>query len=228
MKKILKIYQNVENSLSYFLSNNCDEKKFLKEKFKRKKIIFLDLGCNLGTFTDFINKNLKIKKIYIFEPSKTCFKFLQNKYRGEKIKIFNKAISNRKKNTKFYEKEIVSQSTLNNKKNKVFRNLKNKSIYNIDCVSLDEFYKSNKSKEIYDLVKIDCEGEDYNIIKGAKNLLKKNFIKLLKIEIEFENNNFYEIINYLNKFNYKLTSFTKVKFNKNQSINHIDAYFEKK
>ena len=228
MKKILKIYQNVENSLSYFLSNNCDEKKFLKEKFKRKKIIFLDLGCNLGTFTDFINKNLKIKKIYIFEPSKTCFKFLQNKYRGEKIKIFNKAISNRKKNKKFYEKEIVSQSTLNNKKNKVFRNLKNKSIYNIDCVSLDEFYKSNKSKEIYDLVKIDCEGEDYNIIKGAKNLLKKNFIKLLKIEIEFENNNFYEIINYLNKFNYKLTSFTKVKFNKNQSINHIDAYFEKK
>lgn len=228
MKKILKIYQNVENSLSYFLSNNCDEKKFLKEKFKRKKIIFLDLGCNLGTFTDFINRNLKIKKIYMFEPSKICFKFLQNKYRSRKIKILNKAISNRKKNTKFYEKEIVSQSTLNNKKNKVFKNLKNKSIYNIDCVSLDEFYKENKFKEIYDLVKIDCEGEDFNIIKGAKNLLKKNFIKLIKIEIEFEKNNFYEIINYLNKFNYRLISLSKVKFNKNQSINHIDAYFEKK
>ncbi len=228
MKKILKIYQNVENSLSYFLSNNCDEKKFLKEKFKRKKIIFLDLGCNLGTFTDFINRNLKIKKIYIFEPSKTCFKLLKNKYSSRKIKIFNKAISNRKKNTKFYEKEIVSQSTLNNKKNKVFKNLKNKSIYTIDCLSLDEFYKNNKFKEIYDLVKIDCEGEDFNIIKGAKNLLKKNFIKLIKIEIEFEKNNFYEIINYLNRFNYRLISLTKVKFNKNQSINHIDAYFEKK
>ena len=58
---------------------------------------------------------------------------------------------------------------------------------------------------------IDCEGEDYNIIKGTKNLLKKNLIKLLKIEIQFEKNNFYEIINYLNRFNYKLISFTKVR-----------------
>ena len=206
MKKILKLYQNFENSLSYFFSNRCDERKFLKEKFKRKKIIFLDLGCNLGTYTDLINKNLKTKKIYIFEPSKICFQFLQDKYQEKKINIYNKALSNRKKTLKFYEKEIVSQSTLNNKKSKVFNNIKNKSIYNINCISLDE---------------------DYNIIKGAKNLLRKNLIKLLKIEIEFEKNNFYEIIKYLNKFNYKLTSFTKVKFNNDQSINHIDAYFEK-
>ncbi len=228
MNKILKIYQNVENSLSYLLSNNCDEKKFLKEKFKSKKIIFLDLGSNLGTYTDLINKNLKMKKIYIFEPSKICFKFLQEKYKHRKIYIFNKALSDRKKNIKFYEKEITSQSTLNNRKNRVFNNIKNKSIYNIDCITLDEFYRINGLREIYDLVKIDCEGEDYNIIKGAKNLLKKNLIKFLKIEIEFENNNFYKIIDYLNKFDYKLLTLTKVKYNKDQSINHIDAYFGKK
>ena len=227
MKKILKLYQNVENSVSYLFSNNCNERKLLKEKFKRKKIIFLDLGCNLGSYTDLVNKSLKTKKIYIFEPSKVCFKFLQEKYKAKKINIFNKALSNKKKVLKFYEKEIISQSTLNNKKSKVFNTVKNRSIYNINCITLDEFYKINNLGEIYDLVKIDCEGEDYNIIKGAKNLLKKNLIKLLKIEIEFEKNNFYDIINYLNQFNYRLTSFSKVKFNKNQSINHIDAYFEK-
>lgn len=227
MKKILKLYQNVENSISYLFSNSCDEKKFLKEKFKKKKIIFLDLGCNLGTYTDLINKNLNTKKTYIFEPSKTCFKFLQDKYQGKKINIYNKALSDKKKNIKFYEKEIISQSTLNNKKNKVFNNIKNKSIYKINCISLDEFYKMNDLKEVYDLVKIDCEGEDYNILKGAKNLLNKNLIKLLKIEIEFERNNFYKIINFLSKFKYKLITFTKVKFNNNQCIDHIDAYFEK-
>lgn len=110
----------------------------------------------------------------------------------------------------------------------MFNNIKNKSIYNIDCITLDEFYRINDLREIYDLVKIDCEGEDYNIVKGAKNLLKKNLIKFLKIEIEFEKNNFYKIIDYLNKFDYKLLTFTKVKFNKDQSINHIDAYFGKK
>jgi len=228
MKKILKLYQNFENSVSYLFSNNCDERKLLKEKFKRKKIILLDLGCNLGTYTDLVNKNLKTKKIYIFEPSIVCFKYLKEKYIKQKINIYNQALSNKRKKVKFYEKEIISQSTLNNKKSKVFNTIKNKSIYDINCITLDEFYKINNLGEIYDLVKIDCEGEDYNIIKGAKNLLKKNLIKLLKIEIEFEKNNFYNIINYLNKFNYRLISFSKVKFNDNQSINHIDAYFEKK
>ena len=228
MKKILKLYQNIENSLSYLFSNNCNEIEFLKKKFKRKKIILLDLGCNLGTFTDFINKNLKTKKIYIFEPSKICYKYLKNKYFEEKINIYNNALSDKQKTLKFYEKEILSQSSFKNKKNKIFNKIKNKSIYKVNCISLDEFYKNNNLSEVYDLVKIDCEGEDYNVIKGAKNLLKKNLIKLLIIEIEFEKNNFYEIIIYLKKFNYKLISFTKVKFNKNQCINHIDAYFEKK
>ena len=65
MKKILKLYQNFENSVSYLFSNNCDERKLLKEKFKRKKIILLDLGCNLGTYTDLVNKNLKTKNKYL-------------------------------------------------------------------------------------------------------------------------------------------------------------------
>jgi len=228
MKKIIKLYQNIENSLSYLFSNNCDEIKFLKERFKRKKIIFLDLGCNLGTYTDLINKNFITKKIYIFEPSKICFKYLQERYNENKTYIYNLALSDRKKTLKFYEKEIVSQSTIYNKKNKIFDNLKNNSIYNVNCISLDEFYKNNKLKEILDLVKIDCEGEDYNILRGSKNLLKKSRIKLLKVEIEFKFNNFYKIINYLNNFDYKLLSFTKVKFNQDQSINHIDAYFGKK
>ena len=227
MNKILKLYQNIENSLSYLFSNSCNEIEFLKKRFKRK-IILLDLGCNLGTYTDFISKSLKTKKIYIFEPSKICFKFLKKRYKKNKIHIYNKALSDKQKILKFYEKEIISQSTLYNRKNNIFDDMKNRSIYNIRCVSLDEFYKTNGLKEIYDLVKIDCEGEDYNILKGSKNLLKKNLIKLIKIEIEFRNNNFYKIIDYLNMFDYKLLSLTKIKFDKNQNINHVDAYFGKK
>ena len=227
MTKILKIYQKVENSLSYLLSNNCDEGKFLKKKFKSKKIVCLDAGCNVGTYIDLIDKNLITKKIYIFEPSKTCFEYLRNKYKKNKINIFNTALSNKLKKLNFYEKEITSQSTLKKNKNKTFKDLKNKSIYMVNCISLDHFYKINNNKEIFDIIKIDCEGEDYNIIKGAKKLLKNGLIKLIKIEIQFNKNNFYEIISYLNQFNYKLITLTKVKFDKNQKIDHIDAYFEK-
>ena len=228
MTKILKIYQKVEKSLSYLLSNTCDEDEFLKKKFKNKKILCLDAGTNVGTYTDLISKNLKIKKVYMIEASRSCFQFLKEKYKEKNISIFNIALSNKSKKLKFYEKEITSQSSLKNKKNKVFENLKNRSVYMINCISLDEFYKINNTKEIYDIIKIDCEGEDYNIIKGAKKLLKRGLIKILKIEIQFDENNFYKIVSYLNKFNFKLITITKIKFNKNQKLDHIDAYFEKK
>ena len=93
---------------------------------------------------------------------------------------------------------------------------------------MDEFYKSNKKKETYDIIKIDCEGEDFNILKGSKYLLKKKLINLLKVEIEFNKNNFFDIVNYLNFYNYSLVTITKVKFNFDQKIQHIDAYFIRK
>ena len=77
MTKLLKIYQNIEGSLAYLLSNSCDEKKFLQKLFKKKKVTILDLGCNLGSYLDLIKNNLKIKKIYAFEPSKSCYEVLK-------------------------------------------------------------------------------------------------------------------------------------------------------
>jgi FkbM family methyltransferase len=227
MNSLLKIYQKIENSLSYLLANRCDEKEFLKKMFNKKGIILVDAGCNLGTYLDLVNKNIKTKKVYIFEPSKICIEYIKNNYKEKKFKIHNLALSNTNKKVKFYEKEITSQSSLINSKYNFINNIRNTSIYKVNCVSIDRFHQANKLDEIYDLVKIDCEGEDFNIIKGAKKLLKKNQIKLLKIEINFKNNNFFEIINYLNRFNYRLITFTKIKFNNKKKIDHLDAYFSK-
>ena len=228
MTKLLKIYQNIEGSLAYLLSNSCDEKKFLQKLFKKKKVTILDLGCNLGSYLDLIKNNLKIKKIYAFEPSKSCYEVLKKKFVNKNFNFYNLALSDKKKVARFYEKEITSQSTIKNYKKSIFKNLKNKSIYKIDCISLDEFYKSNKKKEIYDIVKIDCEGEDFNILKGSQYLLKNKLINLLKVEIEFNKDNFFEIVNYLNFYSYSLVTITKVKFNFDQKIQHIDAYFIRK
>ena len=141
------------------------------------------------------------------------------------IKIINIALSNLKKRKKFFESEILSQSSLYNRKNKFIRKIKNKSIYYVQTNTLDSFYKKNKSDEIYDLVKIDAEGEDFKIINGMKFLLKNFKVKLLKIEIEnYKKNSLKNIILFMGKFNYKLISISKTKYSSNR-LYLLDVYF---
>ena len=207
MINFLKLYQKFDDIISYLFSNTVNEKKFLKSYFKNKKIIVIDIGSNYGNFIDLVINNLNIKKIYAFEPSTICFNYLKRNYSMNNIKIINIALSNLKKRKKFFESEILSQSSLYNRKNKFIRKIKNKSIYYVQTNTLDSFYKKNKSDEIYDLVKIDAEGEDFKIINGMKFLLKNFKVKLLKIEIEnYKKNSLKNIILFIGKFNYKIIS----------------------
>ena len=225
MINFLKLYQKFDDIISYLFSNAVNEKKFLKSYFKNKKIIVIDIGSNYGNFIDLVINNLNIKKIYAFEPSTVCFNYLKENYSMNNIKIINIALSNLKKRKKFFESEILSQSSLYNRKNKFIRKIKNKSIYYVQTNTLDSFYKKNKSDEIYDLVKIDAEGEDFKIINGMKFLLKNFKVKLLKIEIEnYKKNSLKNIILFMGKFNYKLISISKTKYSSNR-LYLLDVYF---
>ena len=225
MINFLKLYQKFDDIISYVFSNTVNEKKFLKSYFKNKKIIVIDIGSNYGNFIDLVINNLNIKKIYAFEPSTVCFNYLKENYSMNNIKIINIALSNLKKRKKFFESEILSQSSLYNRKNKFIGKIKNKSIYYVQTNTLDSFYKKNKSDEIYDLVKIDAEGEDFKIINGMKFLLKNFKVKLLKIEIEnYKKNSLKNIILFMGKFNYKLISISKTKYSSNR-LYLLDVYF---
>ena len=225
MINLLKLYQKFDDIISYVFSNTVNEKKFLKSYFKNKKIIVIDIGSNYGNFIDLVINNLNIKKIYAFEPSTVCFNYLKENYSMNNIKIINIALSNLKKRKKFFESEILSQSSLYNRKNKFIRKIKNKSIYYVQTNTLDSFYKKNKSDEIYDLVKIDAEGEDFKIINGMKFLLKNFKVKLLKIEIEnYKKNSLKNIILFMGKSNYKLISISKTKYSSNR-LYLLDVYF---
>jgi hypothetical protein len=80
------------------------------------------------------------------------------------------------------------------------------------------------------LVKIDAEGEDLNVLKGSKKLLKNKKIKLIKIELENyffgskKKSNINEIILFLNKYNYHIITITKIKFVKEKLL-MMDVYF---
>ena len=226
---MLNLFQKIETALSYIFSNSINEKKFLKDQLNKKKITVIDIGANVGSFLDFIIKDFKIKKIYAFEPSISAYKKLKKKFNQKDITLENYALSNKNTIRKFYEYKLTSQSSfykLTNKQNPF--NEINK-VYKVKTIKLDE-YSNLKEKKI-DICKIDIQGEELNVLKGMQNNLYKKKIKLLKIEITIRNdygsnkNQFVNIVNFLNKYNYNIITISKVKYSKNKLM-FMDVYFK--
>jgi len=233
MKLILKTLQSIDNLVTYIFSNLSKENFFLQNFFGKKKITLVDVGANLGGYTDMIIKNIDINEIHIFEPSKKCFEYLKKRFDRKKIYINNKALSNINKMSTFYENEILSQSSLHNTKNRFNSNLKNTDIYKVECHTLDKYFHNQDKKIVIDLLKIDAEGEDLKVLEGASKLLKNKKIKLIKIELlnsffgSRNKSNINEIILFLNRYNYYITTITKTKF-VDEKLLMMDVYFSNK
>jgi FkbM family methyltransferase len=232
IKPILKSLQSIDNLVTYIFSNLSKENIFIKNFFGKKKITLVDVGANLGGYTNLILQNTKVKEIHIFEPSKKCFGYLKKKFTQNKIYISNKALSNTNKMNTFYESEVLSQSSLHKVKNKFNSNLENTDVYKIECVTLDKYFYGRKKNFVIDLLKIDAEGEDLKVLEGASKLLKNKNIRLIKIELlnsfnQKNNSNINEIIFFLNKYNYYITTISKTKF-VNEKLLMMDVYFSNK
>lgn len=226
----LRYYQKLDDTISYLFSSNINEKKLLQKIFKKKKIVLVDIGANEGNYIDLISKNLKIKKIFCFEPIKELSDKIHNRYSDNNLIISNLALSNKKSKRNFYQYSISSTSSLY-KQNNLYKSLKKlQNIKKIQTSTFDNIFKKNLK---IDICKIDVQGEDYKVIIGMKNNLKKKNIRILKIELSLEKfyekteSNFYEILFFLKRLNYQLISISKIKY-KDEKITFMDAYFEYK
>ena len=159
-----------------------------------KKVI--DIGAHKGEFLKNIISIKKKIKIYSFEPQSKIFKGLKSNFKNKKnIFIYNLAISNISKNKKLNINIKTSTSTFSDyneesywKKTKDFllTGFNNSSIINseiVQSITLDNFCKKKIIKNI-DLLKIDTEGHEFEVLLGAKNLLKKD-IRYILIEFHF-------------------------------------------
>lgn len=225
----LNFFQKLDDTISYLSSNSSNEKKFLKSYFLNKKITFVDVGANVGSYSDFLKKNFLVEKAFLFEPSADLCTILKKKFNINNFFINNIAVSNFNNNKRaFYEYELSSQSSLYKQINlyKSFSKLKKKTF--VKTRKLDDLISH---KFLIDICKIDTQGEDFKVLQGMSSFLKQRKIKLIKIEMCFFK--FYKLIeidylkifNFMDKYNYRLITITKIKFKENKIL-FLDAYFE--
>ncbi len=224
----------VYNLLNKFSSNEVesDIRKYLK---KKDRIVF-DVGCFRGTFTEDLIKNeqeLGIKSnFFLFDPNPNVKSYIKHLLKNEKVKYFNLAFDNSNTNKKFYLNTFMEPagSSLNpmlrdDKKWAIsrkfimqilqpFKKISGFSEINVQTQTLDNFCLSKKIENI-DILKIDTEGNDLNVLKGAKKLLSENRIKVIYTEISSTKINFKkkekDTIDFLNSCNFDLKKIYKNK-----------------
>lgn len=209
--KFLKIIFKIKNLLRskiWFLGliNNIAANIELENLIKNIKFkTVLDIGSNKGQFILLIENFFKDVEIYSFEPikeilekQKIFFKFKKN------IHFFNVGLGEKTEEKNFYitkRKDSSSFLKSNINKNTDYQINENREI---QIETLDNLLL-NKNLKLPILAKIDVQGYELKVLKGADILLKK--IKYLIVEVSEDQlyinqpiSN--EIINYLKERNF--------------------------
>jgi FkbM family methyltransferase len=181
-------FESIINFIDIYHQNRII--KYIK-KFKID--YFIDVGSHKGEFLSYLMK-LNYKNIYCFEPQKKIFNILFKRFRKKKgIKLYNLALSDKNTFKNFYVSKFTLTSTLSKSKNSFYSRFKNFILNNTSSYSekkkirtkkLDEVIYKKKLDNIF--LKIDVEGFELNVLKGAKKLLL-NKIKFVLVENSFFN-----------------------------------------
>ena len=235
MKKFLQFlvslfgYNIIKSSNFYKINRTLDQA--IKSIIKKKNPIIFDVGAHEGESIDRFKNLFQNPIIHSFEPQSKIFEKLMNKKKNDKDLVLNNfALGSKEGNQEiFVNSNTAASSYLNiDNKDKFFKSLKTIQKEQTRIDTFDNYF--NKIKVNYiDLVKIDVQGLEKEVLKGAHNSLNK--VLLIEIEIIFVNlyekhSSFYQIENILKNYNFELYSLSSISLNKqNDRIRNLDALY---
>ena len=235
MKKFLQFlvslfgYNIIKSSNFYKINRTLDQA--IKSIIKKKNPIIFDVGAHEGESIDRFKNLFQNPIIHSFEPQSKIFEKLMNKKKNDKDLVLNNfALGSKEGNQEiFVNSNTAASSYLNiDNKDKFFKSLKTIQKEQTRIDTFDNYF--NKIKVNYiDLVKIDVQGLEEEVLKGAHKSLNK--VLLIEIEIVFVNlyekhNSFYQIENILKNYDFELYSLSSISLNKqNDRIRNLDALY---
>lgn len=146
--------------------------KFIKIQCKPGMVV-IDIGAHLGVIAMSISHSLNnAGKIYAFEPTPNTFSLLCRIVKLNKCSTIipiNKAVSDRNETLSFY----IDNNLGSNANSLVSKNERNRQSIDVETITIDQFVTENKINKI-DFLKIDAEGSELSVLKGAIKTLKNH------------------------------------------------------
>tara|TARA_B110001450_G_scaffold218159_1_gene212485 strand:- start:420 stop:1220 length:801 start_codon:yes stop_codon:yes gene_type:complete len=196
---------------SEIINNKIFDKKVYEtaKRYIKKDTIVLDIGANFGQLSVLFSKCKSNVEVYSFEASKYICEILdKNKtINSANIRSFNNIVGNETKQDQFIKKINLSKFYTygSNMIEKIDSNPHNMlEVEKINSIKIDDISFDKKIS----LIKIDVQGYDLEVLKGAKKTILKNQVPVIfEYERDFENN-----------FNYTFNSFEKFIYEINYKI----------
>jgi len=165
----------------------------LSRAWGRSVQTFFDVGANVGKTTEEALKEFPKTRVFAFEPHPNIFKQLKAAVSNDRASLHQLAIGESSGEMKLYEYSnslgegrhlpgggSVIDSLIPNARFVVKYGL-TASERIVECTTIDQFCESNSIERI-DVLKIDTEGFDLFVIKGAARMLLEHRIGFIYVE----------------------------------------------
>ena len=145
----------------------------------RARVIF-DVGANVGQSATLLSAEFPESQIYSFEPSADTYEQLQRNFQHhDRVHCIQMALGSAKKTAKLALDGSSDRSFLVTESSQTDQQNTDSETVQVD--TLDSYCSANKIDRI-SFLKIDTEGGDLDVLKGATNLLTEHRVDIVEVE----------------------------------------------
>ncbi len=146
--------------------------------------VFVDVGANVGLYSNLLFKNHPQATIWSFEPNPKTFEKLTPRLASNTITAINKGLGANDAKLTFYDrKDLNGSSAFGSLYKDVIEDIHQAESIEIEVeITTLDSYASETGIDSIQLLKIDTEGHELEVLKGAQKLLRNDQIDLIHIE----------------------------------------------
>jgi FkbM family methyltransferase len=162
---------------------SCAEERFLSHRLPTiGDGVLFDVGANHGSYTRFLHRLSPGSQIHAFEPHPKTFASLQQRAAASRITLVNMAVSDIGGTMQLYDFADSDGSTQASLARASIGMFDSKTVsHTVETTTIDA-YMAKAAIDVIDFMKIDTEGFDINVLRGAKDALHRGAIKVIQFE----------------------------------------------
>ncbi len=198
----------IRSSLNDGIEMESNGEQWLLDVIAPSARCFFDVGANVGNWTQaFLNARDNEQVLgMLFEPAPGTYRILSKSMSGlidkRVLKIYEKAVSDELGEISFYEEQGYGETSSFVKEHSG----NNANLVTVKTTTIDTVVAEENITYI-DMLKIDAEGYDLHVLKGALNSIKSGLIGTIQFEYNapwaYAGGTLYEALSLLQRYGYR-------------------------